>query len=593
MVGSMRIKPDILAPGGKIIAPRAAGTIMGTIFAGNDMYTVASGTSMATPHVAGVAALVKQVHVDWNSTTLKSALMQTADPLGYTCYEEGLGLVNASRAAEASVASNVSTATVGGYWVTEGIYRVNILVTNLDVVQNHLVVSTSVLKDDEVYSTSAIGLDATDFTLAAGSGKKLVLQVNASGIAFGNYQVKVAITSDLDDFPYHALFVFARVCTVNMHLLDGGIAFSNTGLGGYRFGIYKEDFSLSKMGNFNNRPGFDSFYLYPGTYVAYAIGFYQNLMFFIETDVVLVEGVNAVDIDLATGIAHEFQLETEDEPLSLVYGSFIIYDYIASPDEIWFGDGFLTGVEIYGNIFPRDNKNLGWGSKISYSGNSTFISTPFTHQMTFTVTAIPESESGLVPGDQFECDRTWSGLVAPDDMWVSTFPCPNALESVENMYFLGWKLNETLCNLTVPNNFVMVENSSWTLENTYGNSKPWPYQGGDNYIVGGSLQQKPLESRTWDNGFAPLWAAPEVLPIGHYLINYFIPPNRDMTFHFGTTGERWWMQLSLDHGPNWMYANESFVGRVIQGDVYTNKSLDLSRNYYLPAQFQFSQAMDD
>ncbi|RLI45495.1 hypothetical protein DRO69_05220 [Candidatus Bathyarchaeota archaeon] len=49
-----RIKPDVLAPGVNIIAARASGTNMGTPI--SQYYTVASGTSMATPHVAGAVA---------------------------------------------------------------------------------------------------------------------------------------------------------------------------------------------------------------------------------------------------------------------------------------------------------------------------------------------------------------------------------------------------------------------------------------------------------------------------------------------------------------------------------------------------------
>lgn len=53
--GDFAIKPDITAPGVDIIAARAAGTSLGTPV--DDSYTMLSGTSMATPHVAGAAAI--------------------------------------------------------------------------------------------------------------------------------------------------------------------------------------------------------------------------------------------------------------------------------------------------------------------------------------------------------------------------------------------------------------------------------------------------------------------------------------------------------------------------------------------------------
>ena len=69
------LKPDVTAPGVNILAgftPDAANSLQGENFA------FLSGTSMSTPHVAGVAALLKQAHPGWSPAALKSALMTTA-----------------------------------------------------------------------------------------------------------------------------------------------------------------------------------------------------------------------------------------------------------------------------------------------------------------------------------------------------------------------------------------------------------------------------------------------------------------------------------------------------------------------------------
>lgn len=72
------LKPEISAPGTDIVAARAAGTSLGEPV--DDNYTAASGTSMATPHVAGTAALLAQRHPDWTGEQLRSHLIATADP---------------------------------------------------------------------------------------------------------------------------------------------------------------------------------------------------------------------------------------------------------------------------------------------------------------------------------------------------------------------------------------------------------------------------------------------------------------------------------------------------------------------------------
>ena len=69
------LKPDVTAPGINILAgftPDAANAAPGENFA------YLTGTSMSTPHVAGVAALLLQAHPDWSPSAVKSALMTTA-----------------------------------------------------------------------------------------------------------------------------------------------------------------------------------------------------------------------------------------------------------------------------------------------------------------------------------------------------------------------------------------------------------------------------------------------------------------------------------------------------------------------------------
>ncbi|GAA3078125.1 S8 family serine peptidase [Kribbella aluminosa] len=89
-------KPDIAGPGSDIVAARAAGTSMGSPV--DDHYTSASGTSMATPHVAGAAAILAQEHPDWSGLQLKAALMSTSKDDHYSVFQQGAGRVDVARA---------------------------------------------------------------------------------------------------------------------------------------------------------------------------------------------------------------------------------------------------------------------------------------------------------------------------------------------------------------------------------------------------------------------------------------------------------------------------------------------------------------
>ena len=65
------LKPEIAAPGVDISAANAGGR-------GVYAYQTMSGTSMATPHVAGAAAIVRQAHPDWTAQQIKAALVSSA-----------------------------------------------------------------------------------------------------------------------------------------------------------------------------------------------------------------------------------------------------------------------------------------------------------------------------------------------------------------------------------------------------------------------------------------------------------------------------------------------------------------------------------
>ncbi|WP_326769802.1 S8 family serine peptidase [Streptomyces sp. NBC_01591] len=105
------VKPEITAPGVGIVAARAAGTSMGTPVDAD--YTSANGTSMATPHVAGAAAILAQRHPDWAADRLKPVLAGTAEQGSYTAYQQGNGRVDVAKAIDAPFYSSPAVVSMG------------------------------------------------------------------------------------------------------------------------------------------------------------------------------------------------------------------------------------------------------------------------------------------------------------------------------------------------------------------------------------------------------------------------------------------------------------------------------------------------
>jgi subtilisin family serine protease len=100
--GDNALKPDLSGPGVGILAARSR------LAEGSGDYTSMDGTSMATPHVSGVAALLAERHPDWSGAQLKDALMSTSKRLDDSAYRLGAGRVSVPDAIGAEVTATGS-----------------------------------------------------------------------------------------------------------------------------------------------------------------------------------------------------------------------------------------------------------------------------------------------------------------------------------------------------------------------------------------------------------------------------------------------------------------------------------------------------
>ncbi|MEU0568290.1 S8 family serine peptidase, partial [Nonomuraea sp. NPDC005983] len=163
--GDNAVKPEISAPGYSITAARATGTAMGLPI--DDRYTLANGTSMATPHVAGAAAILAALHPGWPATRLKAALVSTANPIdGASVFEQGTGVVDLDRATGRHLLAEPATLNLAPAHTSAITYR------NDGDRPVHLTLD----------APSGITLDPRHVTVPAGGEAKVAVTAGTSGL---------------------------------------------------------------------------------------------------------------------------------------------------------------------------------------------------------------------------------------------------------------------------------------------------------------------------------------------------------------------------------------------------------------------------
>ena len=228
------IKPEVSAPGVGIVSAQAGG---GT--AAHD------GTSMATPHVAGVAALVRAVHPEWTPAEVKAAIVGSASALTEEVMAVGAGRVDAVAAISASI---LATPSVLGFGLTDPASsvwtsRVDVRLTNRGPAAATLDVSFDGLRDGVTLTA-----EPASVALASGESKTVAVTLRVENglvpspeegsLAFGGrmnvtgassqalvpwafVKASKALLTTADDGAYYV--VFATETSLRQTIVDGSL----------------------------------------------------------------------------------------------------------------------------------------------------------------------------------------------------------------------------------------------------------------------------------------------------------------------------------------------------------------------------------
>jgi subtilisin family serine protease len=200
------IKPDVTAPGIQVLAghsPEHIGTVGGPP---GELFQAIAGTSMSSPHAAGVAALIKSAHPDWTPGQIKSAMMTSArrDVLkedGVTPtdpFDDGAGSIRAAWAVRAPLTFDV---TADEYFASAddplGRIHLNLPSINAPAFLGSITTTRtalSVSNRTESYTVQAVAdsgaqitVEPSSFTLDPGDSQTLTITIEGAELAEGQY----------------------------------------------------------------------------------------------------------------------------------------------------------------------------------------------------------------------------------------------------------------------------------------------------------------------------------------------------------------------------------------------------------------------
>lgn len=201
------IKPEVVAPGVGIVSARRGG---GT--------AAMSGTSMATPHIAGVAALLRAIHPDWPGAHIKAAIAGTAEALGNEVMAEGAGRVDALRAAGADVVVAQSVLSLGRDDVSQTHWTTT---RTLTFVNHGTTARTLTIEAPSSRAEITIALDAASITLAPGESRDVqatftIDNVHLPSPTEGSLAIDGAIQISGGAMPLHVPWAFVKAATVTI-----------------------------------------------------------------------------------------------------------------------------------------------------------------------------------------------------------------------------------------------------------------------------------------------------------------------------------------------------------------------------------------
>jgi subtilisin family serine protease len=208
-----RVKPDVVAPGVNVLS-----SIPHQFCPTAPCFAFFQGTSMATPHLAGSAAVVKSQHPDWSAAQIRSAIVNTADQGVLKTFTGaakatdvnivGSGRENLLSAVDATVALDPVSTSFGAVPSGSGQTRTaTVTVTNVSGAAKAYSLSVGTASGSGVsYSVSA-----SSVTLKAGESATVTVTMNADkGASGGDHYATLRLSAGGAEVAHAVVYAFVK-----------------------------------------------------------------------------------------------------------------------------------------------------------------------------------------------------------------------------------------------------------------------------------------------------------------------------------------------------------------------------------------------
>lgn len=305
--GGIIFKPDVVAPGVHICAATDRLVddhgidIADQLRCIDNRHVSISGTSMATPHVSGIAALIKEKYPNITPEDLKSVIRSTTDDLGqgYSINDQGLGMVNAKSAINISI---IISEQIEYGELQRGVTNMirPLRIRNVKDYPVSLQISAGSAVSVERDSVNPLTFSESSVTLNVGEEKIINVTLDLPIAHEGAYLGMITITEGNRN--YRLPYTFSRFSTLNLSM--AGERYPT-------FVLHREqgDFYRSASQGWNFVGNKAEFRIIAGTYYIYALSDFvndENPIDYPEKDEYLL--VDRIVVPASSNLAYEFNI---------------------------------------------------------------------------------------------------------------------------------------------------------------------------------------------------------------------------------------------------------------------------------------------